>query len=307
MSAKNMNRAAIPAEERVKCLQALRMVAASGATMKGASLDSYIHKYSFINHMSLAHCFVNTSAALNPNDKALRGLLMILGYEDSQPNWINLGALQSNIEDRLIDFDSAVEYLFDPGIDLMIEAISENNGLANLDQLCNFLKKDTFSSAYSQVVDIAIGDPAIGTPEEPRYTLCATVSDIHYEAQDEGCDPRITIKDLVISPSLTELLSKADSSVLGLFYEYEAIMRQADESIFRLEGLYVLKNAEKAIEFPLGIRLDGEGGFKLSDHYDQLEILTSNKDFLAELRKSTAAGTSEHYLKGRLLEQELGF
>ena len=301
-----MTNKVISDEDRVKCLQALRMVAMSGVSMKGKSLESYIHKYSYITQLSLANCFVNTSVAINPNDKALQGLLIILGLEDSDPNWINLGDLQSKMEDRLISFESSVQHLFDPGLESIIEAISIN-GLANLDQLFKIFNKETFSNSYSQLVDIPIGDPAMGTSEDPRYTLCAAVSDIYYDAEAEGCDPNITVKDLLITSSLTELLDGANDGVLGLFYEYESIMRQADESKFRLESLFVLRNAEKAIEFPLGIRLDGEGGFRLSDHYDQLEIITSNKDFLIELRKTTMPGSSEHYLKGRLLEQELGF
>lgn len=301
-----MTNKVISDEDRVKCLQALRMVAMSGVSMKGKSLESYIHKYSYITQLSLANCFVNTSVAINPNDKALQGLLIILGLEDSDPNWINLGDLQSKMEDRLISFESSVQHLFDPGLESIIEAISIN-GLANLDQLFKIFNKETFSNSYSQLVDIPIGDPAMGTSEDPRYTLCAAVSDIYYDAEAEGCDPNITVKDLLITSSLTELLDGANDGVLGLFYEYESIMRQADESKFRLESLFVLRNAEKAIEFPLGIRLDGEGGFRLCDHYDQLEIITSNKDFLTELRKTTMPGSSEHYLKGRLLEQELGF
>ena len=302
-----MSNITISDEQRVKCLQALRMVAASGVPMKGASLDSYIHKYSFTTQLSLANCYVSTSVAINPYDKAVQGLLMTLSLEDSDPKWINLGDLQARLEDHLISFESSVQHLFEPGLELIIEAISTANGLANLDQFCKILAKDAFSQAYAQVVDIPVGDPAIGTAEDPRYTLCATVSDIYYDAEAEGCDPNITVKDLLITSSLTELLDGANDGVLGLFYEYESIMRQADESKFRLESLFVLRNAEKAIEFPLGIRLDGEGGFRLCDHYDQLEIITSNKDFLIELRKTTMPGSSEHYLKGRLLEQELGF
>jgi hypothetical protein len=283
------------------------MVAMSGVPMSGASRDTHILKYSLITKLSLANFCVDTSIAINPYDKALRGLLRILGYEDSKPNWINLGSLQSTMESRLIDFESSVQHLFDPGLESIFETTSTANGLDNLDLLCKILKKETFTHAYSQVVGITVGDPAMGTPDEPRYTLCAAVSDIHYEAEMEGGDPHITVKDLLITSSLTDLLQGANGSVIELFHAYEEIMEQADESTFRLESLYVLRNAEKAVQFTLGIDFDAEGGFRLSDHYDQLEIITDNKDFLADLKKATSTGSSRHYLKGRLLEQELGF
>lgn len=301
-----MSEITISDEQRVKCLQALRMVAMSGVPMKGATLDTYILKYSIMSHLSLANLCVDTSSAINPYDKALQGLLMIFGFDDRHFDRVDLGALQSTMEESLIDFESSLEYLFDPGIESIIESISTTNGVTTLDLFCQRLKKETFSSAYAQVVDIAVGDPAMGTAEVPRYTLCAAVSDIHYEAEIEGCDPSFTVKDLLITSSLTELLQSANNSVYELFHAYEEIMQQADESKFMLESLYVLRNAEKVIEFPLGIHLDGEGGFKLADHYDQLEIITSNQDFLAELKKATT-GSSEHYLKGRWLEQEMGF
>jgi hypothetical protein len=282
-------------EDRIKCLQALRIVAMSGGKMNG-----------FISRVSLANCFVNTAPAINPYDKGFKGLLTLLSYRRKDYQYDTLDDIEARLTDRLVNFEDSLQFIFHPGIELIIEAMAEPAGLSALDQFFGILQKQALTEAYAQVANLSITDPAMGTKEEPAYALCAAVSHIHFEAHGEF-KPDIIIRDILVSTSLTDLLAKANDGVLGLFREYEAIMERADETIFTLESLFVLKNTVRSIEIPLEIRMGWDQEFKLSDHYQKIEIVTDNKDFLAELRKTTSPGNSRHFLKGRLLEQELGF